>query len=402
LIVVSTRSIRHQSTLAVVVGHSPHFCPPYYIHRENLLIATSAAALGATAAYFLLASKKNMTRPAGSSEVVAAGERKYLIGGNWKCNGTADANAALIATFNAAGTIPSNTEVVVCAPHVYLTSLISTLREDMAVGAQDCGVNAAKGAYTGEVGTFMLNDIGATWVIIGHSERRVGFGMAGEPVELCATKCKVAVDAGLKVMFCIGESKADRESGVTMKVCAAQMAPLVKALDAKDWANISIAYEPVWAIGTGLTATPAMAQETHADIRKWIAANVSPEVAAAVRIQYGGSMKGKNAEELLAQPDIDGGLIGGASLTEDFFNVVRLDRPCVFVNRQSTPLTLPCALGVRRRCRLTVFPNKRVSVSVSPSVPVNAAWRGFNPSTTSPAYRLPYSSSLQGTRRVQS
>lgn len=319
----------------LLLDNSPHFCPPY-IHRENLLIATSAAALGATAAYFLLASKKNMTRPAGSSEVVAAGERKYLIGGNWKCNGTADANAALIATFNAAGTIPSNTEVVVCAPHVYLTSLISTLREDMAVGAQDCGVNAAKGAYTGEVGTFMLNDIGATWVIIGHSERRVGFGMAGEPVELCATKCKVAVDAGLKVMFCIGESKADRESGVTMKVCAAQMAPLVKALDAKDWANISIAYEPVWAIGTGLTATPAMAQETHADIRKWIAANVSPEVAAAVRIQYGGSMKGKNAEELLAQPDIDGGLIGGASLTEDFFNVVRLDPPCVFVNRQST------------------------------------------------------------------
>ena len=120
----------------------------------------------------------------------------------------------------------------------------------------------------------------------------------------------------------IGEKKEERESGDTMKVCASQLEPLAKALDAADWANVAIAYEPVWAIGTGLTATPEMAQDTHADIRKWIKENVSEEIATATRIQYGGSMKGANAEGLLAQPDIDGGLIGGASLKADFFNVV--------------------------------------------------------------------------------
>jgi triosephosphate isomerase len=185
---------------------------------------------------------------------------------------------------------------------------LDTLRDDVEVGAQDSAVNPAKGAYTGEVAAFMLKDIGCTWVIIGHSERRSGFKMPGEPVELCAEKCKVAVDAGLKVMFCIGESKEEREGGITMKVCAEQLEPLAKALAPEDWSKIAIAYEPVWAIGTGLTATPEMAQETHSDIRKWISANVSPEVAQAIRIQYGGSMKGANAKELLAQPDIDGKL----------------------------------------------------------------------------------------------
>lgn len=263
-----------------------------------------------------------MSRPKGSSEPVAEGERKYLIGGNWKCNGSSESNAALVEIFNGAGTIPSNTEVVVCAPFVYLPSVLSTIRDDIEVGAQDCAVNPSKGAYTGEVAAFMLKDIGCTWVIVGHSERRVGFKMPGEPNELCAEKCKVALDSGLKVMFCIGESKDEREAGTTMKICAAQLEPLAKALKPEDWAKIAIAYEPVWAIGTGLTATPDMAQETHANIRKWIATNVSADIAKAVRIQYGGSMKGKNAKELLEQPDIDGGLIGGASLTEDFFNVI--------------------------------------------------------------------------------
>jgi len=167
-----------------------------------------------------------------------------------------------------------------------------------------------------------LLDFGCTWVIIGHSERREGFGMAGEDNELVAKKVKVAVDAGLKVMFAIGEKKEEREAGTTMEVCAKQLEPASKLLDESDWANVAIAYEPVWAIGTGLTATPEMAQETHAGIRKWMSDNVSAKVAKEVRIQYGGSMKGANAKELLAQPDIDGGLIGGASLQADFFNVV--------------------------------------------------------------------------------
>jgi triosephosphate isomerase len=123
-------------------------------------------------------------------------------------------------------------------------------------------------------------------------------------------------------MFCIGEKKQERERGITMRVCAAQLEPLKNVLKPEDWGKVAIAYEPVWAIGTGLTATPEMAQETHAQIRKWISDNISADVAKAICIQYGGSMKGANAKELLAQPDIDGGLIGGASLQADFFNVI--------------------------------------------------------------------------------
>jgi len=123
-------------------------------------------------------------------------------------------------------------------------------------------------------------------------------------------------------MFAIGEKKEEREAGTTMEVCASQLKPAADILSESDWANVAIAYEPVWAIGTGLTATPEMAQETHKGIRDWMAENVNPQVAEAVRIQYGGSMKGANAKDLLAQPDIDGGLIGGASLKADFFNVI--------------------------------------------------------------------------------
>jgi len=263
------------------------------------------------------------SRPEGSaSDIGADGPRKYLIGGNWKCNGTWDENAERVTVFNEAGPIPSNVEVALCVPDINIPQLLSTLRSDIAVGAQNCGINTGNGAYTGETGSHQLKALGVVWTIIGHSERREGFGMAGETVEVCAKKCKVAIDNGLKVMFAIGEKKEEREAGTTMEVCASQLVPLTKELTAEDWASVAIAYEPVWAIGTGLTATPEMAQETHKDIRDWIAANVSPEIAEATRIQYGGSMKGANAEGLLAQPDIDGGLIGGASLKADFFNVV--------------------------------------------------------------------------------
>lgn len=263
------------------------------------------------------------SRPKGSSAPNATkGDRRYLIGGNWKSNGSYDENADRIKVFNEAGTIPDNVDVVLCVPDVHIPLCLASLRDDIEVGAQNCGSNTKDGAFTGEIGAHMLKDIGCTWVIIGHSERREGFGMIGEPEGLCAEKCKVALDKGLKVMFAIGEKKEERESGVTMEVCAKQLEPLAKILEASDWENVAIAYEPVWAIGTGLTATPEMAQATHADIRSWVKDNVSAEIAAAVRIQYGGSMKGANAEELLMQPDIDGGLIGGASLKADFFNVI--------------------------------------------------------------------------------
>lgn len=291
------------------------------------MIGVTAAAVGAGLSYYLAATKskpQSAGRPAGSSGPAGKDNsgRRYLIGGNWKCNGTMEANHERIKMFNEAGPIPANVEVALAVPYVHIAMCLEGLRSDIGVAGQDSGNFSSCGAYTGEVGAHQLKDIGCTWVIIGHSERREGFGMGGEPADVCASKAKIAIDNGLNVMFCIGEKKEERESGVTMKVCASQLEPLKKALSAADWNKVAIAYEPVWAIGTGLTATPQMAQDTHADIRKWVADNVSKEIASAVRIQYGGSMKGANAEALLSQPDIDGGLIGGASLKADFFNVI--------------------------------------------------------------------------------
>jgi len=262
-------------------------------------------------------------RPAASSKgsPAAAGTRTYLLGGNWKANGTVASCEKIIADFNGAGPIPANAEVVIGVPAVHIPLCLTQLRQDIEIAAQDCGIDGP-GAHTGELPASQLKDIGVTWVILGHSERREGFGMAGEDSDLVAKKTVAALAAGLKVMFCIGEKKEEREAGTTMDVCAEQLKPAAAALSKEDWANVSIAYEPVWAIGTGLTATPAMAEETHANIRAWMSDHVSPEVAAAVRIQYGGSMKGANAKDLLAQTDIDGGLIGGASLKMDFFECI--------------------------------------------------------------------------------
>jgi len=254
-------------------------------------------------------------RPKGTSsgEPAKDGQRKYLIGGNWKANGTLESVTQLINDLNAAGPIPANCEVVVAAPYLHIPLALMGLRDDIAVSSQNCNLYC-KGAYTGEVCASQLIDMGVNWVILGHSERRDGFGMQGESDDLVVQKAKMAFKCGMNVMFCIGEKKEERENGTTMEVCARQLKPAAEAFTKEEWAMCSIAYEPVWAIGTGLTATPEMAQETHADIRKWMAENVGEDVAAAIRIQYGGSIKGANAEGLLSQPDIDGGLIGGASL----------------------------------------------------------------------------------------
>jgi len=264
------------------------------------------------------------SRPEGTTTGSPApdGTRTYLIGGNWKCNGTIASLEQLISDFNAAGPIPANAEVVIGAPAIHIPLCLMTLRKDIAIAAQNCSVTGM-GAYTGEVAASQLKDMGVTWVILGHSERREGFGMAGEDSELVAKKTKAALAEGLKVMLCIGEKKEEREAGTTMDVCASQLKPVADILAKEDWANVSIAYEPVWAIGTGLTATPEMAQETHANIRQWMSDNVSPDVASAIRIQYGGSMNGANAAGLMAQPDIDGGLIGGSSLKMDFFECIK-------------------------------------------------------------------------------
>lgn len=175
----------------------------------------------------------------------------------------------------------------------------------------------AKGAFTGEISPAMLKDIGADWVIIGHSERRQIFN---ETDELIAEKTAHALAEGLKVIACIGETLQEREAGQTEAVVFRQSKALAATI--KDWTNVVVAYEPVWAIGTGKTATPAQAQEVHAALRKWFAENVSPAVSAAVRIQYGGSVTAANCKELASQPDIDGFLVGGASLKPEFVQIV--------------------------------------------------------------------------------
>jgi len=241
--------------------------------------------------------------------------KKYLVGGNWKCNGTKESVAKLVKTLNAAGPIPPWVEAVCCVPAIHIGEVLKTLRSDVAVGAQDCSATGY-GAFTGELAPAMLKDFGVSWVILGHSERRTN---QKESSDLVCVKTKNAIDAGLSVMVCVGETLEEREAG---KIADVVLDDHLGALKGKftdaEWEKIAIAYEPVWAIGTGKTASPEMAQEVHAMIRKWLVDNVSPAVAAKTRIQYGGSMKGANAKDLLAQPDIDGGLIGGASLKAEF------------------------------------------------------------------------------------
>jgi len=208
-------------------------------------------------------------------------------------------------------------------PSIYLSQCKASFRSDINVAAEDCGING-NGAWTGETSAAMLVDSGIKWTLTGHSERRVGFGFPGETSEVVGKKTAAALAAGLSVIACIGEKLAERENGTTMTVCAEQLAAIAACLQESDWARVVIAYEPVWAIGTGKVATPAQAEETHADIRKWMAANVSPAVAQSVRIVYGGSVKGSNCVSLFRCPNIDGFLVGGASMLPEFVDIIKV------------------------------------------------------------------------------
>jgi len=243
--------------------------------------------------------------------------RKFFVGGNWKMNGDKASIAALSGAWKGAEVNPE-VEVVIGCPPVYIEYLRSQLREDFHVAGENC-YKAEKGAYTGEVSPQMLLDCGASWVIIGHSERRDIFG---ESSELIAEKCAYSIKCGLPVIACIGEHLEEREKGTTMEVCASQLKAIAGALSAEQWKNVVIAYEPVWAIGTGKVATPQQAQDTHRDIRTWLEANVSKQVAEQTRILYGGSVTPGNSADLARCPDIDGFLVGGASLKADFLTIV--------------------------------------------------------------------------------
>jgi triosephosphate isomerase (TIM) len=186
------------------------------------------------------------------------------------------------------------------------------------VSAQDVS-QYGRGAYTGNVTADQLTDIGIKWTLTGHSERRSLFGETDQDV---AVKTKIAIENGMNVMVCIGELLEERESGKTDEVNARQLQAVADEIAEGQWGNVVIAYEPVWAIGTGKVATPEQAEETHLNIRAWLHENISPEVAAATRILYGGSVNGGNAETLIGQPNIDGFLVGGASLKPEFGDII--------------------------------------------------------------------------------
>ncbi len=233
--------------------------------------------------------------------------RRTLIAGNWKMNGSLAANAPLLDGLRAGAA--GACELAVCVPAPYLAQVQASLSgSSIAWGAQDMSEHES-GAFTGEVSAAMLKDFACRYVIVGHSERR---SYHGESDELVARKAVRALDAGLVPVVCVGETLQEREAGSTDAVVIRQLAPVLSEVGAR-LRDIVIAYEPVWAIGTGKTATPAMAQQVHELIRATLA-KTNADAANAVRVLYGGSMKPDNAKELLAMPDIDGGLIGGASL----------------------------------------------------------------------------------------
>jgi len=238
--------------------------------------------------------------------------RKKLVAGNWKMHGSQAENAALLAAIKPA---LAGIETVVCVPFPYLAQAQALLAgSSIAWGAQNVS-EQAKGAFTGEVSASMLLDFGCKYVIVGHSERR---SLYGESDALVASKYRVAQSAGLIPILCVGESLDERESGVTEAVVARQLDAVIDAAGVGSLAKAVVAYEPVWAIGTGKTASPEQAQAVHAFIRGKIAA-LDSGVANQLVIQYGGSVKASNASELMAKPDIDGGLIGGASLVAGEF-----------------------------------------------------------------------------------
>ncbi|HXF45262.1 MAG TPA: triose-phosphate isomerase [Burkholderiaceae bacterium] len=241
--------------------------------------------------------------------------RRPLVAANWKMNGSRAANAAWVAEFTSQ---PVACDTVVCAPFVYLSQLVEGLAGCATeAGAQDMS-EREPGAYTGDVAGEMLVDIRCRWVIVGHSERRA---LHGETDAIVAAKAARALALGLRPIVCVGETLAERDAGRTLEVVARQLDAVLACASVAELERGAIAYEPVWAIGTGRTATPAQAQQVHAAIRAQLA-HADRDAASRVRILYGGSVKPSNAAELFAQADIDGGLIGGASLVaRDFLAI---------------------------------------------------------------------------------
>ena len=247
--------------------------------------------------------------------------RKKIVAGNWKMNETLQEGIALAKEINEALTADKpNCDVVICTPFIHLASVAPVLNQDVvALGAENCA-DKEKGAYTGEVSAAMVKSTGAQYVILGHSERRQYYG---ETAEILKEKVKMALANGLKIIFCCGETLEEREANKQNEVVKAELDGSVFNLTAEEWKNIVLAYEPIWAIGTGKTATSEQAEEMLAYIRSIVAEKYGNEVAEETTILYGGSCNPGNAAELFAKPNIDGGLIGGASLKcADFKGII--------------------------------------------------------------------------------
>ena len=246
--------------------------------------------------------------------------RKNIVAGNWKMNKTLQEGVALATELKNALATKPNCEVVIGTPFIHLATVSELLKGSyIEVAAENCA-NKASGAYTGEVSAAMVASTGATYCILGHSERRAYYG---ETYEILKDKVLLALENNLKPIFCIGEVKEEREANKQNEVVKAQLEGSVFNLSAEDFGKLVLAYEPVWAIGTGLTASPEQAQEIHAYIRSLVSDKYGKEVAENCSILYGGSCNGKNAAGLFANADIDGGLIGGAALKcEDFKAII--------------------------------------------------------------------------------
>lgn len=246
--------------------------------------------------------------------------RKKLVAGNWKMHGNLEQNQKLLEAIKENTTNFNHGEIAVCVPFPYLSSVEQLLKNtQIKWGAQNVSEHS-KGAYTGEVSTEMLKDFNCQYVIVGHSERRAIYGESSQTVAL---KYNAAQNAQISPILCIGETLEQRESNVTEQIVAEQLGAVIEKAGANSLLNAVIAYEPVWAIGTGMTATPQQAQDVHEFIRKCISEH-DESIASKVTIIYGGSVKANNANELFAMKDIDGGLIGGASLiAEDFVAICK-------------------------------------------------------------------------------
>lgn len=234
-------------------------------------------------------------------------------------NGTLESLRQLVKSFNDAD-LDSNTEVVIAPPALYLLPIKDVAKKEIQVAAQN-GYLEKSGAFTGEISFHQLIDAKISWVILGHSERRSLFH---EDSEFVGAKTGAALAANLSVIACIGESLSEREANKTLEVVEAQLDGIKKGLEKHNqtWEKVVVAYEPVWAIGTGKVATPQQAQEVHQSIREWLKKNVDAKTSDALRIIYGGSVNGKNCEELAREQDIDGFLVGGASLKPEFVQII--------------------------------------------------------------------------------